>query len=373
VAIECVLAGRDQETALSDRAYRSSWAVSTALCQDHGRVFPEIVCVARFALCATHGETLFDLFLVMTALKSRPRRGNPPLKNHDAPLFPPGTRAYTAHVRVIRRLWAIAIWAVAGCSLQTLLVHLPGTAKIRFARFFWRGVCRLLGVRVRVEGDVAGTIRGRAAVSRGEKPVIFVANHSSWLDILVAGGVLPTVFVSKDDVGRWPVMGTIARLGRTIFVSRQRGNTGRELEEMASRLRDGDNLILFPEGTSTDGSRVLPFLSSFFAIAKPGRLEQTGMPTAPPTIIQPVSIVYDRLENLPVGRARRTVFSWYGDMDLGPHVWKLGQWRSMRATIRLHPPLDPNDFKSRKALANECWRIVNEGAAELRHDSARDA
>ena len=85
-------------------------------------------------------------------------------------------------------------------------------------------------------------------------------------------------------------------------------------------------------------------------------------------LVQPVSVVYDRLAGLPVGNARRAVFAWYGDMDLASHFWQLAQWRSMRASILLHPPLDPADFPTRKALAQAAWDAVAEGAALLRQN-----
>ncbi|WP_249197124.1 lysophospholipid acyltransferase family protein [Gluconobacter wancherniae] len=275
--------------------------------------------------------------------------------------------------RCARRLATILIWAFWSCAIQAVLVRLPGQSKIYFARFFWRIICVFLGITVRRVGEVAASVNSAVDIKNGKRPVIFVGNHSSWLDIATVGSILPTVFVSKSEVGKWPAIGTIARLGRTIFVSRNRQETARELQEMAERLQGGDNIILFPEGTSSDGSRVLPFLSSFFAIAKPGRLEQAGAPKAPPVLIQPISIVYDRLEGLPVTRNRRSVFSWYGDMNLAPHLWSFGQWRSMRATIILHPPLAPEDFSSRKELANATFEAVSRGAEQLRQERHPDA
>lgn len=260
-------------------------------------------------------------------------------------------------------IFLVTFWM--GC-VQSVLVQFPHHAKIRLARRYWATVTRLLGLRVRVIGQCAGGMRTAADVQADQRPVIYVANHSSWLDIATMGGVLNSVFVAKGEVVSWPLIGIVSRLGRTIFVSRNRQNTGRELQDMAQRLRDGDDITLFPEGTSSDGSRVLPFMSSFFAVAKPGRLEQAGGPKPPPVLIQPVSIVYDRLEGLPVGRMRRKVFSWFGDMDLAPHIWSFGQWRTMRVTVLLHPPLEPEHFKSRKELANAAHRAVSDGAAEIR-------
>ena len=270
-------------------------------------------------------------------------------------------REYARTARGVGRLAAITVWVPLSVGFEAVLLLVPGTAKIRWTRMVWGGLCLLLSLRIRVVGRRAGGVGGRRARREGERPVIYVSNHSTWLDVPVLGTVLPSNFVAKGDIEGWPIMGLVSRIGRTIFVSRQRSTTGRERDEMLHRLMvEGDNLILFPEGTSSDGSRVLPFLSAFFAIAKPPRLPAGKVPDEPLSeaatiaakpgmipLIQPVSVVYDQLEGVPVNRARRPVFAWYGDMDLGPHVWQLVKWRSMRATVLLHPPLDPADFPSR--------------------------
>ncbi len=141
--------------------------------------------------------------------------------------------------------------------------------------------------------------------------------------------------MSKGEVGSWPLIGLIARLGRTVYVSRQRGSTRKERDDMRARLAEGDNLILFPEGTTSDGSRVMPFRSALFAIA-----EGEDKP-----LIQPVSVVYDRLAGLPIGRATRPLFAWYGDMDIASHYWRLARHRGLRVSILLHAPLDPDRLR----------------------------
>jgi 1-acyl-sn-glycerol-3-phosphate acyltransferase len=188
-----------------------------------------------------------------------------------------------------------------------------------------------------------------------------VSNHSSWLDIAVLGGRVQGCFVSKAEVARWPFISAVARLGRSVFITRQRGAAGRERDAMRTRLADGDNLILFPEGTTSDGSRVLPFRSAFFGIV------ETQADGRPP-LIQPVSVVYDRLAGLPIGRANRPLFAWYGDMDIASHFWRLAQHRGLRATVLLHTPLDPASFPNRKALTQAAWQAVADGAATLRQN-----
>jgi len=259
-------------------------------------------------------------------------------------------------VRVLRRALAAMLWSFFAMAVQAPLLLLPGRAKIGFPRVYWAGICRLLGVTVRVVGEPAHrTGDGR--------PVVFVSNHSSWLDVPVLGGELEACFIAKEEIGRWPVIGWIAALGRTVYVRRQRTSTARERDEMRRRVAEGDNLILFPEGTTSGGSRVLPFRSAFLSVAQ---LPATS--DGKPPIVQPVSVVYDRLAFLPTGRASRPVFAWYGDMDFGTHFWRLAQHRGLRATVLLHAPLDPMAFPTRKALTQATWVAVADGAATLRQN-----
>jgi len=256
-------------------------------------------------------------------------------------------------VRAVRRGVSILLWTVPMGLLQAAMLPLPGRPKVVVARLYWASLCRLMGMQVRVIGAPAQRLDGR--------PVVFASNHSSWLDILTLGGTLEACFVAKQEVGTWPLVSLIARLGRTVFVSRRAANTLHERNAMRARLDGGDSLILFPEGTSSDGSRVLPFRSVFFSVVE----ERAGSPRP---LVQPVSVVYDQLAGLPTGRASRPVFAWYGDMDLASHFWRLAQHRGLRATVLLHAPLDPAAYPSRKALALAVQQVVADGAATLRQN-----
>ncbi len=238
----------------------------------------------------------------------------------------------------------MAAWTLAAIPVQAVLLTRPGRGKERFARVYWRGVARVLGVKLRVIGQLAP-----------ERPVLFVSNHTSWVDIVALGAVLPACFVAKGDVGRWPGIGTVARLGRTIFVSRARESVGREQREMEARLAAGDNILLFPEGTTSNGNRILPFSSAFLAPA--------FGPAAP--AVQPVTIVYDELDGRPSGPEGREEVAWYGDMELAPHFLKLGRRRSVRATIRLGAPVAPGAHESRKTLATALEQEIKGTAAAL--------
>jgi 1-acyl-sn-glycerol-3-phosphate acyltransferase len=292
-------------------------------------------------------------------LERRPRLLPEPSRNPGFLLeLPKGREGWLVarRFRVVRRGVAVLAWTIAAALLQAIFVLLPGQLKVKFARLYWAVFARLIGIKVRIIGHMApGTVRRR---------VVFVSNHSSWVDIPVLGGILDGCFVSKDDVAKWPVISTIARLGRTVFVSRSRTSTARERDVMRSKLDHGDNLILFPEGTSSDGSRVLPFRTSFFALAEARKGEDPeNLP-----IIQPVSVVYDRLGGLPAGRASRPIFAWYGDMDIASHFWRLTQHVGLRATVLLHTPMDPACFTDRKALSQAVWQVVADGASTLRQN-----
>jgi 1-acyl-sn-glycerol-3-phosphate acyltransferase len=248
-------------------------------------------------------------------------------------------------LRAVRRLAAVVLFTLLCLPVQAVLIRLPGRAKNRFGQFYHRTLCRLIGLKLQVIGAAAAA-----------RPTLHVSNHSSWLDVLVLGAMLDARFVSKAEVEGWPLIGWVAKLGRTVFVSRSRGRTGSETAGMRARLDAGDSLILFPEGTTSDGARVLPFRSSFFAAA--------GAAAA----VQPVAVVYDRLGGLPVGRRDRPLFAWYGDMETGSHAWRLLRRTGTRATLVLHEPFAPGAAPDRKAMAARVGRTVTETAATLRQN-----
>ena len=275
-------------------------------------------------------------------------RRSPPLDRAERRALPQAT-ILEQRLRCARRVVLAALWTVPCAVVQAGLLMLPGRGKKHLARIYWAGICTVLGVERRVIGLPVATGR----------PVLFACNHTSWLDVPVLGGTLEACFVAKAEVGSWPVVSLVARLGRTVFVSRKASETRRERDSMRARLLDGDDLILFPEGTSSDGTRVLTFRSTFFAI-----VEATATGALP--LIQPVSVVFDRLDYLPARRSTRPVTSWYGDMDLGSHFWRLARHRHLRATVRIHDPIDPADFPSRKLLSRAVWDVVSAGNAGLR-------
>ncbi len=164
--------------------------------------------------------------------KRRPRLQPQPTRNPGFLLeLPKGREGWPVarRIRVVRRALAVLAWTLPAMLIQAVLIMLPGRLKIAFPRFYWLVLIRLIGIKVRVIGNLASATAGRR--------VVFVSNHSSWVDIPVLGSVLDGCFVSKIDVAAWPIISMIARLGRTVYVSRSRISTGRERAAMRVQAR----------------------------------------------------------------------------------------------------------------------------------------
>lgn len=215
----------------------------------------------------------------------------------------------------------------------------------RVPRLFHKFLSHSLGIRTVVHGKVAA-----------RHGVLFVSNHLSWADIPVLGSRLLGHFVAKAEVGTMGFVSVLADLQRTIYVERERRlATGEQRSAIVERLQRGGNVILFPEGTSSDGVRVLPFKSALFSVVD----------EAPQTLIQPVSIAYTRLNGLPVTRRELPDIAWIGDMEFGPHALDFMRLGRIRAEILLHPPVRREDFADRKSLSRHCHALVAEGYARL--------
>ncbi|MFD2183975.1 lysophospholipid acyltransferase family protein [Rhodoplanes azumiensis] len=219
----------------------------------------------------------------------------------------------------------------AGFALATAALLPFQWVSVRFAwplrrlipTLFHRIVCLLFGVKVR---QVGRPLRDR--------PLLIVSNHVSWLDISVITSRLPVVFVAKSEIASWPLFGLFAKLQRSVFVDRARRHKTRAVNaEIAERLAGGDPVVLFGEGTSSDGNRVLPFRSALIGAAGDA-LAEGGAVT-----IQPLSIAYTGFQGLPMGRQHRPVAAWYGAADLVPHLLHIGRHGGIDVTLTWGEPV----------------------------------
>jgi 1-acyl-sn-glycerol-3-phosphate acyltransferase len=253
-------------------------------------------------------------------------------------------RMGSATLRIVRLIGYLA-WTASLMPVQALGLLLRRRWTLRLPPFYHRWCCRILGFQVRAVG-----------LPTRDRPVLFVANHVSYTDIAVLGSLITGSFIAKAEVASWPLFGWLAKLQRTVFVDRQVRSTASQRDAMTRRLAAGEALILFPEGTSGDGSRVLPFKSALFSAAQ--SRPETGTVT-----VQPVSIAYTRLDGMPLGRLYRPFVAWYGTVALAPHLWRMIGLGTIEAVVEFHPPTSLVDCGSRKALARYCHARIAGGVA----------
>jgi len=242
---------------------------------------------------------------------------------------------------------AILIIAVIALFLPIIgLLHAFGSPlKLRFhAAMCWL-LIKTINIKIMVKGAPAK-----------EMPMLYVSNHSSYLDILVLWHLIKKPFVAKQEVHEWPVFGWSAKFVDCIFVDRKVSKTGENIEAIKNHFKRGDGLVLFAEGTTSNGNRVLPFKSSMFTLLEydfgPGKL-----------FLQPLSIVYTRLNNIPIGIHQRPYFAWYGEMSLVPHLWQLLKFYSVTVAVEFYPSVAAADFKSRKEAADYCYEKISGSVA----------
>jgi 1-acyl-sn-glycerol-3-phosphate acyltransferase len=235
---------------------------------------------------------------------------------------------------------------------QAFLLRFDFKSRKTFPSTFNRYLCRLFGIRI--------TVFGKPIQDRG---VLMVGNHTSYFDILVLSSLAQISFVAKSEVAGWPIFGILAKLQQAVFVERaRRSQTGEARDQIRVRLLAGDALVLFPEGTSNDGNRVLPFKSALMgAVETEIGKDPQGRPLYVP--VQPVSLAYVGVHGLPMGRENRPLYAWYGDMDLVPHLWEALLSGPMEVVVEFHPPITVDVAGGRKAMAAQVEAIVRRGQA----------
>ncbi len=204
---------------------------------------------------------------------------------------------------------------------------------------FHRGVARLFNLECVYEG-----------VPCTDRPVLYVSNHISYLDVFLLGSMVPGSFIAKSEVAGWPVFGKLATLQNTLFFERNTRRAAGQVKQMQDHLLNRSNLILFPEGTSTPGTHVEPFRSSLFQAA-----ELDGL------LIQPVTVAYTHYRGERMNQTQRDYYAWYIPMPFLSHFANgLGLGRC-RARLVFHAPVSLSQFESRKACAKYCEDTVRQG------------
>ena len=257
----------------------------------------------------------------------------------------PGCGVRSLRLAAFLSLWALFFALVALGHVWISVLGLPNRWKIisRLSRSFAFLVRTILNIKVTIVGEEGELENGS---------YVMICNHVSYVDGIVLGSMFPIVFVSKREVKRWPIIGLWKTLCGTIFINRQRKDLVASLvEEVRRKLKQEANILLFPEGTSTNGERILPFQTAPFAAPLRNR-----------SIIVPVTLAYKSIEDEPVTVTNRDLVYWYGDMEFVPHFWKLLSLRSIEVIVTIQPKIECSHYKDnsagRKKLAIDCYNRV---------------
>jgi 1-acyl-sn-glycerol-3-phosphate acyltransferase len=232
-------------------------------------------------------------------------------------------------IAAIRMLMFVAGTLVLVPLIMMVRAFRPGMPP---AWLWHRYACFVFGIKVRFTG-----VRAQGAL-----PTVFISNHLSYLDIIVMAGRLKARFVAKSEVGHWPVFGFLARLQRTIFIHRTRTALDDSRHMILQALREGDDIILFAEGTSTDGRTVLPFKASLLEVLYVGIAAQ----------VQPVAITLEKVDGQkPASQDLRDIYAWWRpETTLAPHLWNFAKTKGAELSVHYLPVLAPASFADRKAL-----------------------
>ncbi len=179
-------------------------------------------------------------------------------------------------------------------------------------------------------------------------PTLYVSNHLSYLDIPVLGSTINGRFIAKNEISNWPILGYLSKVGNTIFINRNLSFLKTNKSIIFDYISKGDNIILFPEGTTSDGIRVLRFKSSLLT-----SLEQKNI------YIQPIIINYESINGMPLNRWLKPIIAWYGDMDLKPHLINILKLFSIKAKIIILPALNGRNFTNRKDMTSTLHHAID--------------
>jgi len=207
--------------------------------------------------------------------------------------------------------------------------------------YFYHKIClRIFGIKIKTFGKVSIN-----------SPILLISNHASYLDIIILGSLFKTSFIAKKEISKWPLLGILAKLQNTIFIDRRVSSLKNQENQIIKHLNEKKNLVIFPEGTSSDGNRVLPFKSSLFNIFEKNLNSKI--------LVQTITIVYKKINGIPMNRIERKNITWHSNMDLIPNIFNVLKKLSIEVEVIFNDEFLPSKEYDRKKLALHCWEKIN--------------
>ena len=207
--------------------------------------------------------------------------------------------------------------------------------------YFYHKIClRIFGIKIKTFGKVSIN-----------SPILLISNHASYLDIIILGSLFKTSFIAKKEIAKWPLLGILAKLQNKIFIDRRVSSLKNQENQIIKHLNEKKNLVIFPEGTSSDGNRVLPFKSSLFNIFEKNLNSKI--------LVQTITIVYKKINGIPMNRIERKNITWHSNMDLIPNIFNVLKKLSIEVEVIFNDEFLPSKEYDRKKLALHCWEKIN--------------
>ena len=227
-------------------------------------------------------------------------------------------------------------------TLPMILISICSSNFVKFLRdylpiIFHKLLLWLFSVKIEIDGNI----------ERAKKCNFFVSNHLSYLDIPILGSNFPIRFVAKSEVASWPIFGFLAKLARTIFIYRNKFDTLSQKDKIKNILLLKEKILIFPEGTTSDGNRVFDFKSSSFSAVEKENF-----------MIQPITLIYAELNGIPINRWLKPLIAWYGDMEFQPHLSALVNLRSIKVKLIFSEPVNSQLFSNRKELSHYLEKTI---------------
>jgi len=246
--------------------------------------------------------------------------------------------SFMHHLRTLYSSLLLIVWCVFMLLVLVCLRICRVSNLDRFYFVFHGGCCWIFNLRCVVKGVVSD-----------RKPTLFLSNHVSYLDVFLLGRCIPAYFIAKSEVASWPVLGWLAKAQNTLFFERNSKKVRHQLDVMSQHFDRSGNLILFPEGTSTNGEYVKPFKSSLLQSAESSQRD---------VMIQPVTLAYTRYKGQMMDRYWRDQYAWYDTMPFASHFFHALGMLSAEVEVIFHPPVSLSQFNSRKECAEFCQQQV---------------
>ena len=250
-------------------------------------------------------------------------------------------------LRSILIIISLTIFITISIPIQTFLNLTNTKYKRKFPLFFYKSVKAIIGLHIIKKNS------DKSQDSNVSHGTLYVANHVSWFDIICLGSILNARFIAKKEVASMGIFGFLSTLSNTVYIDNENKNRVVEYNKFINeKLKDGENFIIFPEGTTSDGNGVIKFKSSLLQCA----IDDTNS-----IKVRPISICYSHKNNIKMGIYERRFVSWVGDTNMVQAMKNFLLTGPVTVTILIHSPVSDEFFNSRKTITKYCQETILEG------------